>query len=79
MGLVRAVCNDENYFIIDGSKANGGGGGGGAPPNVTLTGLVDNEHEPVHLRAMAKNVYEARDGIHQFSRMLLHSDSKRDS
>ena len=55
MGLVRAVCNDENYFLIDGSKA----GSVGSPPAVTLTGMVDNEPQPVHLRAVAKDVYEA--------------------
>ncbi len=52
MGLARAVANEPNFFLIDGSK----GGVSGAPKVY----LAANEIEvPVELRAVQKDVYEA--------------------
>ena len=56
---MRAICNDENYFLIDGSKASFSSSISISPPIVSFTGLVDNEPLPVHLRSVAKYVFEA--------------------
>ena len=51
VGLIKALCNEDNYFLIDGSKA--------AKGNPTATLSTSSHDVAVSIRAVAKDVYEA--------------------
>lgn len=54
MGLVKASCHEDNFFLIDGSKA-----AQGYHPKVMLTRDSDGGASvPVDMRIVAKDVYE---------------------
>ncbi len=52
MGLAQAVANEQNFFLIDGSR----GGFSGAPKVYLSDGHIE---VPVELRMVGKDVYEA--------------------
>ena len=55
VGLVKAVCHEDNYFIIDGSKTGESNGS----PHVALEDVYNGKGLPVQVRSVAKEVYEA--------------------
>ena len=53
MGLVKASCHEDNFFLIDGSKA-----AQGYHPKVLLTNGLNDSSLPIDMRLVAKDVYE---------------------
>ena len=54
VGLIKAVCHEDNYFIIDGSKTGENGA-----PKVSLEDVVTGKTLPVQVRSVAKEVMKS--------------------